>query len=232
MRKLWTSVTCSAVCLFKFLASWVAGLRGSSEPRLDSSGSELKKRVQRFDPALFKVCGVSRDDGERVAAGGGGDLAVQGGDGHTCFFPFRLELTPDMGGAGVEAENAALHAIAEGLEPCAELGFAFAVGQALDSPADFADGDGADVELAFVLTEPLDNPGVRLGFCLLAEDVGIDEVVQNVRGAESSFSLAGISNEAGQESRRSTKPRFAGCAMRLSVMVSSSSTVTSKSSPA
>lgn len=199
---------------------------------MDSSGSELKKRVQRFDPALFKVCGVSRDDDERVAAGGGGDLAVQGGDGHACYFPFCLELPPDVGGAGVESENAALHAIAEGLEPSAELGFAFAVGQSLDSPPDFADGDGADVELAFVLTEPFDDPGVRLGFCLFAENVGIDEVVQNAREAVSSFSRSGISNEAGQASRRSTKPRFAGWEMRRSVMVSSSSTVTSKSSPA
>ena len=47
-----------------------------SSASADSSRWVLQKRIQRLDPALFKVCGVSRDDGERVAAGGGGDLAV------------------------------------------------------------------------------------------------------------------------------------------------------------
>lgn len=45
----------------------------------------LEERIQRLDPALFKVRGVSRDDGERVAAGGGGDLAVQGGTATPVF---------------------------------------------------------------------------------------------------------------------------------------------------
>lgn len=166
-----------------------------------------------------------------MAAGRSCDLAIEGRDGHTSFFPFYFELTPDVGGAGIEAEYATLHTIAERLEPRAELGFTLSIWQAFDSPAYFTDSDGADVKLALMLAEPFDDFGVRLGFCLFAENVGIDEVVQNARGVVSSFSRSGVSKEAGQARSKSTSPRFAGWAMRLSVMVSSSSTVTSKSSP-
>ena len=137
-----------------------------------------------------------------------------------------------MSGAGVEAEDTALHAVTKGLEPLLELGLALPIWKALDATADLANGDGADVKFALVLAQPVDDPGLRLPFCLLAGDVGIDEIAQNKGGAVSSFSLTGISKGPGQARRRSTRPRFAGWLTRRRVMVSSSSMVTSKSSPA
>lgn len=48
-----------------------------------------------------------------MTTGSGGDLAVEGGNVHASLFPFRFELSPDVGGAGVEAEDSALHAVAK-----------------------------------------------------------------------------------------------------------------------
>ena len=68
----------------------------------------------------------------------GGDLAVERRDGDACLVPFRLELTPDVGGARVEAEHTALHAIADGMKPGPELRLPLSIRQPLDVAEDFA----------------------------------------------------------------------------------------------
>ena len=70
---------------------------------------------------------------------GGGDLAVERWDGDACLVPFRLELAPDVGGARVEAEHAALHAIADGLKPCPQLRRSLSIRRKLDAASDLAD---------------------------------------------------------------------------------------------
>ena len=133
-----------------------------------------------------------------------------------------------LGGARVEAEHAALHAIAYGLKPCSQLPPALSIGQPLDAAADLADGDGADVEFALVLAQPCDDLRVRLRLHRLAIHIRVNEVAHSDCGSRSSASRAGISKVEGQASSRSTRPRFAGWVMRRRVMVSSSSMETSK----
>ena len=138
--------------------------------------------------------------------GCGGNLAVERGDDELGSIPFRLELTPDMGGAGVEAEHAAFHALAEGLQPRVELRPSFSGRQAFDAPAEFPNGDGADVEQRLVLPQPRYHLRIRPGFGQFAEDVGIDEVTQRESGLESSVSRGGTSKGEGQASSKSTNP--------------------------
>ena len=167
-----------------------------------------------------------------MAVCGCGDLAVERWDADACLVPFRLELAPDVGGARIEAEHAAFHAIADGLKPCPQLRFPFALRKSLDATADLADGDRADVEFALVLAQPCDNLRVRLRLHRLAIHIRVNEIAHSDGGSRSSASRAGISKVTGQASSRSTRPRFAGWVTRRRVMVSSSSMETSKSSPA
>ena len=57
--------------------------------------------------------------------GGGGKLAVEGGDGDALSLPACHELTPDVGDADIKAENPALHALAEAGEPRLECRSSF-----------------------------------------------------------------------------------------------------------
>ena len=49
--------------------------------------------------------------------GGGRQLAVGGGEFNAHLVAAGDQLTPDVGGAGVETEDTALHAVAETSEP-------------------------------------------------------------------------------------------------------------------
>ena len=108
-------------------------------------------------------------------------MAVGGGEVYAHLVASGDHLTPDVSGAGVEAEDTALHAIAETSEPCLQTGLSFADGKALDSSADFAYGDGADIEFSLMVTKPLHDAFVRFGLHQFAENVGIHKVAYNAR---------------------------------------------------
>ncbi len=71
-------------------------------------------------------------------------LTVERGHDNFGSVPLRLELAPNVGGAGIEAEDSAFHTLAQRLQPCVELGPPFPGRQAFDTPAQFANGDSAD----------------------------------------------------------------------------------------
>ena len=138
--------------------------------------------------------------------GRGSNLAIQRRNLDASFVPLGFELSPDVSGADVVAENPAFHAGTDGLQPGTELRLTLAFWKTLNAPADLANSDGAHIEFALMLAEPLNDLGVRLGFDRLAVNVRIDEITHRAGGSESSRSRAGISNGTGQASRRSTKP--------------------------
>ena len=121
------------------------------------------ERIQELHPRIFEICHVPGHHRQSVTTGGGGELAVSGGESDAAFVATGYKLAPDVSGAGVETEDAARHAITEICEPCLEACLAFTHGKALDSSADFAYGDGADVEFRLVVTQPLHNGVVGLG---------------------------------------------------------------------
>ena len=118
---------------------------------------QFGERIEQLHAGFLEVAGVAGHHSQLVPLRSGGELAIEGGNADAVAFPLCFELAPNMGGTGIEAEDAAFHAIAERHEPGAELGLAFAVGKAFDAATDFADGDGADVEFALVLAEPRDD---------------------------------------------------------------------------
>lgn len=122
------------------------------------------------------------------------------------FVPLGLELSPDVCGADVVAENPTFHAVADGLKPSMELRLSIAFWKALNATADLANSDRAHIEFALMLVEPLNDLGFRPGLDGLAINVRIDEIAHNAGGSESSQSRSGISKAAGQASKRSTKP--------------------------
>ena len=64
-----------------------------------------------------------------MGSGGGlavrGGLAVSGGESDAAFVETGYKLAPYVSGAGVETEDAALHAITETSEPCLGACLAF-----------------------------------------------------------------------------------------------------------
>ena len=77
-----------------------AVFRGCSGVCLVSSGRE---RIQQFHARVFKISHVPCHHDQAMALGGGSELAIEGGDVDSLLFEACDELTPDMGGAGVEA---------------------------------------------------------------------------------------------------------------------------------
>lgn len=126
--------------------------------------------------------------------GGGGQLAIEGRDIDALLIPCAHQLAPDMGGAGVETKNAAIHALAEGDEPGLQGRFSLPGGQVLDATAEFSNGDGAQVEFRLVFAQPPDDLGIRSGLGKLAEDIGVNEVAHREMGRVESLALVGISN--------------------------------------
>jgi hypothetical protein len=99
-----------------------------------------------------------------------------------------------MGGAGIETENAAFHPFAEACQPGLQGGFPFSGRQGFDATAEFADGDGAQVEVGLVIAQPLDNLVIWLGLGEFAEDIGVHEVAHKERAFVKSLARGGISN--------------------------------------
>lgn len=167
-------------------------------PKLSYSRLE---RIEELYPGIMKIRNISGHYHQTVAMGGGGKLAVEGGNGDTLFLPTSHELTPDMGHACVEAENPAIHALAETSEPRLERRFSFSRRQSLNAPTQFSNSDGADVELRLVTAKPSHHLSVRLGLGEFAEDIRIDEVAHRAIGGEESLARGGTSNGDGQASR-------------------------------
>lgn len=74
-------------------------------------------RVQKLHPCMLKVSHIASNHRQTVAMGGGGELTVEGGKGDALSLPARHELTPNVGDAGIKAENPTIHALAEAREP-------------------------------------------------------------------------------------------------------------------
>ena len=138
--------------------------------------------------------------------GSGCDLTVERGHTDACLVPLGFELTPDVSSACVETENSSFHAVADGLKPLTELCLAPAISQTLNATTDFTNRDGAHIEVRLVLAKPLNHLLIRFGFDRFAIDVGINQIAHSEGGSESSPSRTGISNGAGQASRRFTRP--------------------------
>src|SRR5690606_34568484 len=124
----------------------ISNLRLPGHPKLSYSRLE---RIQELHSRVLKISHVPCHDSQTVTMGGGGKLAVEGGNGDAFFLPTSHELTPDMGHACIEAENPAIHALAETSEPRLKRGFLFSRRQSFNAPAQFSNGDGADVEIRF-----------------------------------------------------------------------------------
>ena len=85
---------------------------------------QLHERIEQFYPRFCKVSGVPGDDGQLMALRGGGDQTVERRDDDAGSVPLGFELSPNVRGAGVKAQDATFHAVAERDQPCAELCFA------------------------------------------------------------------------------------------------------------
>lgn len=129
-----------------------------------------------------------------MTVGGGGDLAIERGDRGAFFVPCGHFLTPDMGGAGDEAENAAFHALAEIGEPGLQRRFPLSGREGFDAPAEFFDRDRAQLEIRLVSAEPRHNKRFRLGLCEFAQDVGIHQIAHSEMAGVKSLARSGDSN--------------------------------------
>ena len=78
------------------------------------SGGE---RIHEFHTSVFEIGDVTSHHRQSMTVGGGGELAVGSGQSDAAFIAAGDHLAPDVSDAGVEAEDAALHAIAETCEP-------------------------------------------------------------------------------------------------------------------
>ncbi len=85
-----------------------------------------------------------------MALRSGGELAFERGDDDVLGVPFGFELAPDVSGAGVKAQDPALHAVAERLQPDLEAHFTFPGRKTIDTAPDFADRDRAQIKIFFV----------------------------------------------------------------------------------
>jgi hypothetical protein len=170
----------------------------------------LRERIEQFHSRFCEVSGVPGDDGKLMALRSGGDKTVERWDDDAGNVPLRFELSPNVCGAGVKAQDATFHAVAERHQPRAELCFAPARRESLDPAPHFTDGDRADVEAALVHTQPGDDLCIWLGFCRLTEHIRVNKVTHNSRNAESSVSLWETSNDDGHASSKSTSPWFGG----------------------
>ncbi len=88
---------------------------------------QRSERIEHLYTRILKIRDIPRDHDQFVAVGGGGELAIEGRDGRSLFVPYGHQLPPNMGGAGVEAEDAAFHALAEAGEPGLQGGLSFSV---------------------------------------------------------------------------------------------------------
>lgn len=132
--------------------------------------------------------------------GSGSKLAIEGGNGDALFLPTRHQLSPNVCYARIEAENSAIHSLAETGEPRLERRLSFSRRQPLNAPAQFSDSDSTDVELRLVITKPRNNLGVWLNPSEFTEDVGIDEIAHNTIGEEESLARGDASSGDGQAS--------------------------------
>ena len=115
-----------------------------------------------------------------------GQLAVKRRDADAYLIPSRQHLPPYMGSAGVETEYASFHALAEGAQPGLQRRFPLSCRESVNSPAELTNGDGAQVKFRFVGAEPCHHFRIRLRFCELAENIGIDKIAHRlIAGVES-----------------------------------------------
>ena len=129
-----------------------------------------------------------------MALCGCSELAIEGRDVDSLFLKACNELPPNVGGAGVEAENAAFHALAETGEPGLQRRFPLSGREGLDAPAEFSDRDGAQVEIRLVVAEPRQDKRFRLGLCEFAQDVGIHQKAHSEMAGVKSLARGGASN--------------------------------------
>ena len=159
------------------------------------------KWIEQFYPRILKIRDIPRHHRQLVAMGGGGELTVERRDTCSLFVPCSHQLPPNMGGAGVEAEDAAFHTLAKVGEPGLQGGLPLPARQTLDATAQLADGDRAQVKFRLVIPQPRDDQGIRFGLGEFAEDIGIHEVAHRDMGLVKSFALGGTSNGNGHARR-------------------------------
>ena len=107
--------------------------------------SSVEKGIQNLQTGPFKIRDISCHHGQLMPMGSGGDLAVKGGDDYSFFFPFGLQLSPNVRRARIEAENPSSHASAKQFEPILQERLAGTTGQPLYATSHFSDGDRADI---------------------------------------------------------------------------------------
>jgi len=76
-----------------------------------------RERIEELHPRVLEIRDIPCHHGQAMALGGGGELAIEGRDVHSLLLEVGDELPPNMGGAGVEAEDSAIHALANCFEP-------------------------------------------------------------------------------------------------------------------
>ncbi len=129
-----------------------------------------------------------------MPACGCGDLAIERGDCGAFTVPLGLELAPNVSSAGVEAQNASSHSVAEVLEPDSQCSLALAVRKAFYATANLPYGHGADIKLPLIFAEPSDDFCVWPRSDRLTEDICVHKEAHNAGGSESSVSRGGIWN--------------------------------------
>ena len=140
----------------------------------------VRRRIQELHAHISEISHISRHPSPsawRWEVGGGGKLAVGGGESDGASVAARDKVAPDVSDAGVEAEDAAFHPGPEAGEPHLKTRVLFTLLATFGSTAYFTYSEGADVELGFGIAQPFYHRNIRLEHDQFAEEMSIHEVI-------------------------------------------------------
>ena len=172
------------------------------------------KRINQFNTAVFKIPDISRRDREVSGPGDGSDLAVKIGQRTADFPAVSLDCTIKSCRSLVEWQYPGFESRGNKLfETLSQQPLSLSSGHAIQTKADFGNGDRCDVERYNILcVEPFENR-IR-GWCghEFRNDVGIEnDHSENSRGsdvwrsgrARSSSPYAGLNRRTAKSPSRS-----------------------------
>lgn len=99
------------------------------------------KGIEELYSCGLEIRDVPRHHCQTVAMSGGGELAIERGNGDAFFIPFRHQLSPDVGSAGIVAKYVPFHALAETGEPGLQSRLPLSIREDLYPTAEFTDSD-------------------------------------------------------------------------------------------
>lgn len=112
---------------------------------------------------LWKIPGVSGDQGEPMLKGGGGEEAVHEGKFSTGSLVFGVKAAPNTDGSHIHHKEPACGPAFDSLIPLLDFLAAVSLIHEMDALQHFSQGQDADVEFRIMIAKPIHDDGIRPG---------------------------------------------------------------------